>query len=165
MPGMGRSNIHLDILMGRDETLDAEDIFLGWSAISPRVDTADIVVRNGAGLPSESSLGNGKEGGPVKLVSVCNAKNRVPGVQGDIVCTCLPSWSKSVRRRHTLIIASMSIPPTTDPFDSVLQPRSSTSEPSLHSGPLPLFDHHLKVLTDSFLSFFQERYVSPCPMY
>lgn len=33
MPGMGRSNIHLDILMGRDETLDSTDIFLGWSAI------------------------------------------------------------------------------------------------------------------------------------
>ncbi|KAG8220143.1 hypothetical protein J3R82DRAFT_1169 [Butyriboletus roseoflavus] len=51
----------------------------------------------------------------------------------------------------------MSIQPTTDPFDSVLPPRSSVSEPSLQSGPLPLFDHHLKVLTDSFLNFFQER--------
>lgn len=29
MPGMGRSNIHLDILMGRDETLDPADLFLG----------------------------------------------------------------------------------------------------------------------------------------
>ncbi|KAF8557364.1 hypothetical protein OG21DRAFT_1482245 [Imleria badia] len=29
MPGMGRSNLHLDILMGRDETLDPADIFLG----------------------------------------------------------------------------------------------------------------------------------------
>ncbi|KAF8323366.1 proteasome maturation factor UMP1 [Clavulina sp. PMI_390] len=27
MPGMGRSNIHLDILMGRDETLDVSDFF------------------------------------------------------------------------------------------------------------------------------------------
>lgn len=33
MPGMGRGNIHLDILMGRDETLDPADFFLGWSAI------------------------------------------------------------------------------------------------------------------------------------
>ncbi|KAH0838640.1 hypothetical protein J3R83DRAFT_6965 [Lanmaoa asiatica] len=46
---------------------------------------------------------------------------------------------------------------TTDPFDSVVQTRPSSSEPSLQSGPLPLFDHHLKVLTDSFLNFFQER--------
>ncbi|KAF8446336.1 proteasome maturation factor UMP1-domain-containing protein [Boletus edulis BED1] len=29
MPGMGGSNIHLDILMGRDETLDPADFFLG----------------------------------------------------------------------------------------------------------------------------------------
>ncbi|KAG8220144.1 proteasome maturation factor UMP1-domain-containing protein [Butyriboletus roseoflavus] len=67
MPGMGRNNIHLDILMGRDETLDPEDVFLGWSAMFTFVDTADIVVRNGAGLSSESSLGNGKEVGLVKL--------------------------------------------------------------------------------------------------
>ncbi|KAL4068402.1 proteasome maturation factor UMP1-domain-containing protein [Scleroderma yunnanense] len=29
MPAMRRSNIHLDILMGRDETLDPPDFFLG----------------------------------------------------------------------------------------------------------------------------------------
>ncbi|KAG9314702.1 proteasome maturation factor UMP1 [Chiua virens] len=29
MPGMVRSNIHLDILMGKDETLDPHDFFLG----------------------------------------------------------------------------------------------------------------------------------------
>ncbi|KAF8446335.1 hypothetical protein L210DRAFT_3610805 [Boletus edulis BED1] len=46
---------------------------------------------------------------------------------------------------------------TTDPFDPVVQSRPSISEPSLQSGPLPLFEHHLKVLTDSFLNFFQER--------
>ncbi|KAG9314701.1 hypothetical protein JVU11DRAFT_5510 [Chiua virens] len=44
----------------------------------------------------------------------------------------------------------------TDHFDSTLQPRSSVSEPSPQSGPLPLHEHHLKVLTDSFLNFFQE---------
>lgn len=33
MPGMGRSNVHLDILMGRDETLDPQDFFLGRSVI------------------------------------------------------------------------------------------------------------------------------------
>ncbi|KAI9572604.1 hypothetical protein HD554DRAFT_2202498 [Boletus coccyginus] len=51
----------------------------------------------------------------------------------------------------------MSIQTTTDPFDSAVQSRPSISEPSLHSGPLPLFEHHLRVLTDSFLNFFQER--------
>ncbi|KAF9243744.1 proteasome maturation factor UMP1, partial [Melanogaster broomeanus] len=29
MPGMGQGNIHLDILMGRDETLEPADFFLG----------------------------------------------------------------------------------------------------------------------------------------
>ncbi|KAH7883937.1 hypothetical protein F5I97DRAFT_1930151 [Phlebopus sp. FC_14] len=41
--------------------------------------------------------------------------------------------------------------------ESYATPRPSMSEPSLQSGPLPLFEHHLKVLTDSYLSFFQER--------
>ncbi len=31
MPFMARSNIHLDILMGRDESLDVHDIFEGNS--------------------------------------------------------------------------------------------------------------------------------------
>jgi len=33
MPVMPRSNIHLDILMGRDESLDVQDIFEGHSAL------------------------------------------------------------------------------------------------------------------------------------
>ncbi|KIJ68806.1 hypothetical protein HYDPIDRAFT_107059 [Hydnomerulius pinastri MD-312] len=36
-------------------------------------------------------------------------------------------------------------------------PRPSMSEPSLQSGPLPLYEHNLRVLTDSYLSFFLER--------
>ncbi|KAG1825533.1 proteasome maturation factor UMP1-domain-containing protein [Suillus subaureus] len=32
MPGMPQSNIHLDILMGRDETLDSTDFFLGMES-------------------------------------------------------------------------------------------------------------------------------------
>ncbi|KAI9572603.1 proteasome maturation factor UMP1-domain-containing protein [Boletus coccyginus] len=36
MPGMGRSNIHLDILMGRDETLDPADFFLGMEQGLPQ---------------------------------------------------------------------------------------------------------------------------------
>ncbi|KAG2370245.1 hypothetical protein BDR07DRAFT_1386850 [Suillus spraguei] len=32
-----------------------------------------------------------------------------------------------------------------------------SSEPFSQYGPIPLFEHHLKVLTDSYLSFFQER--------
>ncbi|KAF8557363.1 RhoGAP-domain-containing protein [Imleria badia] len=51
----------------------------------------------------------------------------------------------------------MSTQTAPDPFDPVVQPRPSISEPSLQSGPLPLFDHHLRVLTDSFLNFFLER--------
>ncbi|KAF9243745.1 hypothetical protein BU15DRAFT_71870 [Melanogaster broomeanus] len=43
--------------------------------------------------------------------------------------------------------------PTTESYT----PRPSMSEPSLQSGPLPLFEQHLKVLTDSYLSFFLER--------
>jgi len=58
-------------------------------------------------------------------------------------------------------ISIMSVQTTTDPFDPAVQSRPSISEPSLQSGPLPLFEHHLKVLSDSFLNFFQERYVSP----
>ncbi|OJA07951.1 hypothetical protein AZE42_05927 [Rhizopogon vesiculosus] len=41
--------------------------------------------------------------------------------------------------------------------DSFATPRPSISEPFLQLGPSPLFEHHLKVLTDSYLSFFQER--------
>ncbi|KAG6371594.1 hypothetical protein JVT61DRAFT_9304 [Boletus reticuloceps] len=84
MPGMGGSNIHLDILMGRDETLDPADFFLGM-----------------------------EQGLPLNLHSDMEKKLRIA--------------------------------------------RPSISEPSLQSGPLPLFEHHLKVLTDSFLNFFQER--------
>ncbi|KAG1828658.1 hypothetical protein EV424DRAFT_1591631 [Suillus variegatus] len=40
---------------------------------------------------------------------------------------------------------------------SPFAPRPSYSEPFLQYGPIPLFEHHLKVLTDSYLSFFQER--------
>ncbi|KIO02466.1 hypothetical protein M404DRAFT_16145 [Pisolithus tinctorius Marx 270] len=35
--------------------------------------------------------------------------------------------------------------------------RPSTSEAPAQSGPVPLFDQHLKVLSDSYLSFFQDR--------
>ncbi|KAG1749647.1 uncharacterized protein EDB91DRAFT_1108879 [Suillus paluster] len=45
----------------------------------------------------------------------------------------------------------------TPTVDSFATPRPSVSEPYLQSGPIPLFEHHLKVLTDSYLSFFQER--------
>ena len=31
LPGMPQSNLHLDILMGRDETIEPADIFLGAS--------------------------------------------------------------------------------------------------------------------------------------
>lgn len=158
---MGRSNIHLDILMGRDETLEPQDFFLGWSAVLACVANADFSIRNGAGLSSESSLGNGEE---VALV----LKNRVVGVLMRWA-HCMYMFGRelvSVRVRRcqlssTQLISIMSIQTTTDPFDAVLQPRPSISEPSLQSGPLPLFDHHLKLLTDSFLNFFQERYVSP----
>ncbi|KAG2345304.1 RhoGAP-domain-containing protein [Suillus weaverae] len=43
--------------------------------------------------------------------------------------------------------------PTAESF----APRPSSSEPFSQHGPIPLFEHHLKVLTDSYLSFFQER--------
>ena len=33
MPALPRSNIHLDILMGRDEMLDVHDVFLGAQLI------------------------------------------------------------------------------------------------------------------------------------
>ncbi|OAX43636.1 proteasome maturation factor UMP1 [Rhizopogon vinicolor AM-OR11-026] len=35
MPAMPQSNIHLDILMGRDETLDPADFFLGMESGPP----------------------------------------------------------------------------------------------------------------------------------
>ncbi|KAG2160154.1 proteasome maturation factor UMP1-domain-containing protein [Suillus bovinus] len=35
MPGMPQSNIHLDILMGRDESLDPSDFFLGMESGPP----------------------------------------------------------------------------------------------------------------------------------
>ena len=77
MPGMGRSNIHLDILIGRDETLHPADFFLGLSAILTCIDAADLAIRIGAGLASEPSLGNGKETAHVKRVdSVCTVLHR-----------------------------------------------------------------------------------------
>ena len=33
MPALPRSNVHLDILMGRDEMLDVHDVFLGAQAL------------------------------------------------------------------------------------------------------------------------------------
>ena len=33
MPALPRSNIHLDILMGRDETVDVTDVFNGKSTL------------------------------------------------------------------------------------------------------------------------------------
>jgi hypothetical protein len=45
----------------------------------------------------------------------------------------------------------MDLPPQTS--------RSSFSDPTTPTqGPVPLFDVHLRYLTDSYLSFFQERY-------
>ncbi|KAF9459990.1 hypothetical protein BDZ94DRAFT_1119966, partial [Collybia nuda] len=39
-----------------------------------------------------------------------------------------------------------------------LPSRTSTSDPPVQTqGPIPLFDAHLRVLSDSYLSFFQER--------
>jgi hypothetical protein len=39
--------------------------------------------------------------------------------------------------------------------------RSSFSDPSTTTqGPVPLFDVHLRYLTDSYLNFFQERYAT-----
>ena len=39
--------------------------------------------------------------------------------------------------------------------------RSSFSDAStVTQGPVPLFDVHLRYLTDSYLGFFQERYVT-----
>ncbi|EGO28450.1 hypothetical protein SERLADRAFT_445900 [Serpula lacrymans var. lacrymans S7.9] len=46
---------------------------------------------------------------------------------------------------------------STSATESPPTPRPSISDPSSQSGPIPLFEHHLKVLTDSYLSFFQER--------
>jgi hypothetical protein len=43
------------------------------------------------------------------------------------------------------------------PIAESFAPKPSLSEPQ--HGPIPLFEHHLKVLTDSYLSFFQERFV------
>jgi proteasome maturation protein len=37
IPGMGQSNIHLDILMGRDEMLEPADLFLGLFLLCVRV--------------------------------------------------------------------------------------------------------------------------------
>lgn len=38
--------------------------------------------------------------------------------------------------------------------------RASASDPSIATqGPVPLFDIHLRFLTDSYISFFQERWV------
>ncbi|KAG6891402.1 hypothetical protein C0992_007626 [Termitomyces sp. T32_za158] len=43
-------------------------------------------------------------------------------------------------------------------MDSAAPSRPSTSEPSTTpQGPVPLFDVHLRILSDSYLSFFQER--------
>ena len=39
MPALPRSNIHLDILMGRDETLDVSDIFQGICLYSNSTNT------------------------------------------------------------------------------------------------------------------------------
>jgi len=41
--------------------------------------------------------------------------------------------------------------------ESFAVPKSSNSEHLLQLGPSSLFEYHLKVLTDSYLYFFQER--------
>ncbi|KAH7929352.1 RhoGAP-domain-containing protein [Leucogyrophana mollusca] len=46
---------------------------------------------------------------------------------------------------------------STPSSEGFVTPRPSTSDPPTQSGPMPLFEHHLRVLTDSYLSFFQER--------
>ncbi|KAG6866016.1 hypothetical protein C0991_009424 [Blastosporella zonata] len=43
-------------------------------------------------------------------------------------------------------------------MDSVAASRPSTSDPSHpHQGPIPLFDAHLRILSESYLTFFRER--------
>ncbi|KAH7912985.1 hypothetical protein BJ138DRAFT_1171559 [Hygrophoropsis aurantiaca] len=44
--------------------------------------------------------------------------------------------------------------PTSETFVTVRPPNPDTSP---QSGPIPLFEHHLRVLSDSYLNFFQER--------
>lgn len=39
--------------------------------------------------------------------------------------------------------------------------RPSLSESTIAQGPIPLFDGHIRYLTDSYLAFFQERYALP----
>ena len=51
MPGMPQSNIHLDILMGRDETLEPEDFFLGSSTALVCADNADLPIGMEQNLP------------------------------------------------------------------------------------------------------------------
>ncbi|KAG1757960.1 hypothetical protein EDB19DRAFT_1660019 [Suillus lakei] len=68
------------------------------------------------------------------------------------MCPCLDVVGKSGACLNNLLNAVMAAP-TAESF----APRPSSSEPFLQYGPIPLFEHHLKVLTDSYLSFFQER--------
>jgi hypothetical protein len=44
-------------------------------------------------------------------------------------------------------------------MDQPQSSQSSFSDPSATAGPVPLFDIHLRYLTDSYLTFFQERQV------
>src|SRR5882762_3801932 len=46
------------------------------------------------------------------------------------------------------------------PDQSVPPPRTSLSaRDAPQQGPIPLFDNHLTILTDSYLNFFQERFI------
>lgn len=52
MPALPRSNIHLDILMGRDETLDVSEVFLGTYHFSKINDMLTASYRKGDGTAS-----------------------------------------------------------------------------------------------------------------
>ena len=53
MPAMRQSNIHLDILMGRDEHLDVADVFEGTS--QPTQSITGMLIYNSNDLETESA--------------------------------------------------------------------------------------------------------------
>jgi hypothetical protein len=89
--------------------------------------------------------------GPTRASYYTRQVSAVPGV---LVCLYLDVVGKSGACLNNLLNTVMAAP-TAESF----APRPSFSEPLSQHGPIPLFEHHLKVLTDSYLSFFQERFV------
>ena len=67
MPTVRRSNVHLDILMGRDETLDPPDIFLGMCPRYFMLDMTSRTLRNGAWPVFQCSFGNGEKATHVNI--------------------------------------------------------------------------------------------------